>query len=331
MDNYNFQLIFIGRIKKNLKDVPDMKKLLAALYQNLIFFLPFLFSLAFLPGCRQEPDDKKIKKMDPATAIRLAASIESLVKPELADSLTLRLWGGDSLVISPIAIDIDDFGKLYYTTTNRQKNSEFDIRGHQDWEIPSIQLQTVEDKRAFLHKVLSPENSKNNTWLKDLNGDSSHDWKDLTIEKENVYRLEDVNGDGVADQSQLIVDDFHDEVTDVAGGLLKNEDDLFVAVGPDLWRMKDKNGDGIQDEKTSISHGYGVHVGFSGHGMSGVEMGPDGRIYWQIGDIGFNGVDQDGKRWECPNSGVISRSNPDGSDFEICASGLRNTHEFAFD
>ena len=98
-----------------------------------------------------------------------------------------------------------------------------------------------------------------------------------------------LTGDGVADLSQLVVDDFNDEVTDVAGGVLIDEDDLFVAVAPDLWRMKDKNGDGIADEKTSISHGYGIHIGFGGHGMSGVEMGPDGRIYWQIGDIGFNG------------------------------------------
>ena len=269
--------------------------------------------------------------MHPSKTAGIADSIESVIKPELADSLSLSLWGIDSLVISPIAIDIDDNGALYYTTTNRQKNSEFDIRGHQDWEIPSIQLQTIEDKRAFLHKVLSPENSKNNTWLADVNGDSSHDWRDMTVETENIYRMEDKNGDGVADQTQLVVNDFHDEVTDVSGGLLKTDDDLFVAVGPDLWRMKDKNGDGIQDEKTSISHGYGIHIGFSGHGMSGVEMGPDGRIYWQIGDIGFNGTDKDGKKWEHPNSGVIVRSNPDGSDFEVFAYGNRNTHEFVFD
>ncbi|MEP7106531.1 MAG: HEAT repeat domain-containing protein [Ferruginibacter sp.] len=269
--------------------------------------------------------------MVPANAARLARSVESLVRPVVADSLMVSLWGVDSLVISPVAIDIDDLGRLYYTTTNRQKNSEFDIRSHQDWEIPSIQLQTVEDKRAFLHRVLSPANSKNNSWLKDLNGDSSHDWKDMTVERENVYRLEDVNDDGVADQSQMIVDDFHDEVTDVAGGLLINGNDLFVAVGPDLWRMEDKDGDGIEDEKTSVSHGYGVHIGFGGHGMSGVEMGPDGRIYWQIGDIGFNGKDKNGKKWEYPNSGVIARSNPDGTDFEVFASGLRNTHEFVFD
>jgi putative heme-binding domain-containing protein len=95
--------------------------------------------------------------------------------------------------------------------------------------------------------------------------------------------------------------------------------------------MKDKNEDGIADEKTSISHGYGIHIGFGGHGMSGVEMGPDGKIYWQIGDIGFNGKGPDGQQWEYPNSGVIARANPDGSDFEIFAAGLRNTHEFVFD
>ena len=269
-----------------------MQKFISSVKTVFLFQMFLLFATQLVPGCKQNDTDNKIRLMDPAKTARLADSIEALIKPELADGLTLSLWGIDSLVISPIAIDIDDNGNLYYTTTNRQKNSEFDIRGHQDWEIPSIQLQTMEDKRAFLHKELSPENSKKNKWLKDLNGDSSHDWRDMTVEKENVYRLEDTNGDGVADQSQLVVDDFHDEVTDVAGGLLKNGDDLYVAVGPDLWRMKDKNGDGIADEKTSISHGYGIHIGFSGHGMSGVEMGPDGRIYWQIGDIGFNGTDQ---------------------------------------
>jgi putative membrane-bound dehydrogenase-like protein len=298
-----------------------------------VFFLLSVTMMVILNSCKQEATVKGLKQIqfDTAKTKQMAASVEAIVKPELDSNLTLQLWGVDSLVVSPIAIDIDDQGRIYYTTTNRGKNSEFDIRAHPDWEIPSIQLQTVEDKRAFLHKELSPENSKRNTWLKDLNGDSSHDWRDLTVEKENIYRLADLNGDGVADQSQLVVDDFHDEVTDVASGVLANGKDLYVAVGPDLWRMIDKNGDGIADEKTSLSHGYGVHIGFSGHGMSGVEMGPDGRIYWQIGDIGFNGTDKSGKKWEYPNSGVIARSNPDGSDFEVFASGLRNTHEFAFD
>ena len=308
--------------------------LLPRYLSNHIFYGMAVISL--LAACNQKKDtyavtDNRIYRMNPANTKSMADSIGALVKPELADSLTLSLWGVDSLVISPIAIDIDDSGKIYYTTTNRQKNSEFDIRGHQDWELASIQLQTIEEKRAFLHSTLSPENSKKNEWLKDVNKDGSHDWKDMTVETEKVYKVEDINGDGVADRTQLVVNDFHDEVTDVAGGVLVDGKDLYVAVGPDMWRMQDKNGDGIADEKTSMSHGYGIHIGFSGHGMSGVEMGPDGRIYWQIGDIGFSGKDQNGKEWKYPNSGVIARSNSDGSDFEIFAYGNRNTHEFAFD
>lgn len=279
----------------------------------------------------KDPIDRRIKRMAPEKAAQLAKSIEATVTPVLGEGLSLSLWGVDSLVADPIAIDIDDNGRLYYTRTNRQKNSEFDIRSHQDWEIESNHLQSIEDKRAFLHNVLAPENSKKNEWLKDLNGDGSHDWRDMTVEKENVYRLEDTNNDGVADMSQLVVDDFHDEVTDVAGGVMTSGNDLFVAVAPDLWRMQDKDGDGIAETKTSISHGYGIHVGFGGHGMSGIEMGPDGKIYWQIGDIGFSGKGPDGKQWTHPNSGVIVRSNPDGSDFEVFAHGVRNTHEFVFD
>jgi hypothetical protein len=75
-------------------------------------------------------------------------------------------------------------------------------------EIRSVSLSDIEEKRAFLRKELSPENSKKNLWLSDLNGDSSHDWRDMTVQKEHVYRVEDINGDGMADKSQLVVDDF---------------------------------------------------------------------------------------------------------------------------
>jgi len=281
-------------------------------------------------SCEKPPADLRTKQLSPSQAATLSQNIQKTVVPQIDSGLTLTLWGNDSLVADPVAIDIDDQGRIYYTRTNRQKDSEFDIRGHQDWEIGSISLQTIEDKRAFLKKVLAPELSAKNEWLADLNKDGSHDWRDLTIQKEHIYRIEDTDGDGFADKSQLVVEDFNDETTDAAGGVLKHGDDLFVAIGPDLWRINE-NKWGLAEKKTSLSHGYGIHIGFGGHGMSGIEVGPDGRIYWQIGDIGFNGTGPNGEKYEHPNSGVIVRSEPDGSNFEVFAYGNRNTHEFVFD
>ena len=60
-------------------------------------------------------------------------------------------------------------------------------------------------------------------------------------------------------------------------------------------------------------------------------MGPDGRIYWEVGDIGLDVTDKSGKRWSYPNQGAIMRSDPDGSKFEVYAAGIRNLQEFSFD
>lgn len=307
------------------------------MYQNTFFntnrFSLFVSACLFFSSCANKEEQVKlqIKTITPEQAASRAKIIESSVSPQLADGLTLKIWATDSLIADPVSVDMDDKGRLYYTRTNRQKNSEFDIRGHQDWEIGSISLKTIDDKRAFLKKVLSPEKSKDNTWLADLNNDGSHDWRDLTVQKEQVFRVEDQSGDGIADRSQLVIEGFNTEVTDAAGAIMAEGDNVFFGVGPDMWRLFDKNKDGFAEEKKSISSGYGIHIGFSGHGMSGLEMGPDGKVYWQIGDIGFNGKGPDGKAWEFPNSGVIVRSNPDGSDFEVFAYGNRNVHEFVFD
>ena len=272
-----------------------------------------------------------IVREDPAAGAKKAKEIRENTAAQLADGLTLSLWASDSLAPDPVAMSIDDEGNVYLTRTNRQKNSEFDIRGYRHWMTQSISWQTVEDRRKFLHEFFAPEKSKENEWLADLNNDGVHDWRDLAVEKDEIWKLEDKSGDGIADISTRILNDFHDEVTDVAEGLLVRENDMFLAIAPDLWRLKDTDGNGIIDEKTSVSNGFGVHIGFGGHGLSGVMEGPDGKIYWSIGDIGANIKAPDGTKHEYPNEGTIVRSNPDGSNFEVFAAGLRNVHEFVFD
>ncbi|NNE75962.1 MAG: heme-binding protein, partial [Pricia sp.] len=301
-------------------------------YFQLLSFLPLFLLIISCDSTSNKPKETPLViTEDSISGAAKAEEALQRITPQVAEGLELTLWASDSLAPDPIALQIDSEGKVYLTRANRPKNSEFDIRGHQDWMTSSISFQSVEDRRDFLHDTFAPEKSDENEWLADLNGDGSHDWKDLAVEKEEVWMLEDSNQDGIADRSTRILEDFNEEITDVAGALLVRDDDVFVGVGPDMWRLKDTNDDLILDEKTSIAHGFAVHIGFGGHGMSGAIEGPDGKIYWGIGDIGGNITTVDGENHKYPNQGIIVRSNPDGSDFEIFARGLRNTHEFVFD
>lgn len=302
---------------------------LSALLSAASLVLVLLLSACDTPPNVQFPAESiQLSRIEAAT---IRNEIEKTVSPRVIEGLSLRLWASDSLVADPIAMSIDQQGRVYITRTNRQKNSEFDIRGHRDWMTPSISFQSVEDRRAFLHETFSTARSDSNLWFPDLNHDTKHDWHDLAVQQEQIYRLEDRDQDQIADYSELVLQDFHTEETDVAGALLVHENELFVGIAPDMWRVQDLDGDGIVDHKTSISHGYQVHIGFGAHGMSGARVGPEGKIYWGIGDIGSNITDQTGKNWLNPNQGAIFRANPDGSDFEVFCAGLRNTHEFVFD
>ena len=272
-----------------------------------------------------------VVRLSPDSAVRLAALGRDSLSAQIAPGLVLSLWAPEGLIADPVGIAFDDRGRLYATRTARTNRDEIDIRAHSDWMVPSIIFKDVEDKRAFYQRVLAPERSAQNQWLKDWNGDGSRDWHDLTVHKEGLYRLEDTNGDGVADYSQKILEDFNDLVTDVAHGVLAYRNDLYLTVSPDLWRLRDTNADGVVDTKESISHGSGVHIGFGGHGLSGPLIGPDGRLYWKQGDLGVNITTREGRQLSNPNSGVILRANPDGTNAEIFATGLRNPQEFAFD
>ncbi|MFT7033842.1 MAG: quinoprotein glucose dehydrogenase [Cyclobacteriaceae bacterium] len=300
--------------------------------KSKLFLLSFITSVVIISCETKVPVEQPLViKKEASSGVQRAKEIRESTAAQLVDGLKLTLWATDSLAPDPVAMSIDDFGAIYLTSTERQKNSEFDIRGHRDWMTASIALETSEERRAFLRKTFAPEKSAENEWVKDLNKDGIHDWQDLAVEQDEIWKLEDKNKDGIADISTRVFQAFNEEITDVAGALLVRSDDVFLGTGPDMWRLKDTNGDGVLENKKSISHGYAVHIGFSGHGMSGAIEGPDGKIYWGIGDIGANITTDEGAVHKYPNQGVIARSNPDGSNFEIFAAGLRNTHEFVFD
>ena len=99
---------------------------------------------------------------------------------------------------------------------------------------------------------------------------------------------------------------------------------------PDLWHLKESKKTGKAEEKKSLLTGFGVHVGYLGHDLHGLRMGPDGKLYFSLGDRGAN-VKTEKSAIINIESGSIFRSNPDGTELELFATGLRNPQELAFD
>ena len=270
-------------------------------------------------------------QLTPADAARAAADARKGVSVTVPPGLELKLFASEDLLVDPVALEFDDKGTLYVVSTSRA-NLPLDIRGHPTW-VPTVHtLKTVPDLLNFYKKELAPERSAQNRWIPDLNKDGSNDIRDLAEFKERLYRIQDTNGDGVADASRIMIEGFNADPTyDVVGGILFNEGDLLFGIAPGVWRLKDDNGDGTIDRQIAISEGYSTHPAFAGHGISGLMMGPDGRLYWEVGDIGLDVTDKSGKRWSYPNQGAVLRSDPDGSNFEVYATGIRNLQEFSFD
>ena len=114
-----------------------------------------------------------------------------------------------------------------------------------------------------------------------------------------------------------------------AAGVMWSNDRLLFTCIPSLWALRDTDGDGKADKRDALATGFGVHTAFYGHDLHGLCEGPDGKIYFSIGDRGLNVETPDGALVNT-GSGAVLRCDPDGSRLEIFATGLRNPQELAF-
>ncbi len=246
--------------------------------------------------------------------------------------LKAERWSDRMAVPDPVSCAVDDQGRVYVTLTTRRKVGDLDIREWPEWVTADVALENIDQKRAFFHEALAPGKLRGPRGsLTDANKDGSLDWKDLTVPTETLIRLTDQDGDGKADTSTVFATDFRTEVTGIAAGVLAHEGAVYSTIAPDLWKLTDADGDGVAEQRKSLVHGFGHHIAYAGHDMHGLRMGPDGRIYWSIGDKGVNVLMPDGRRVARPHEGCVLRCEPDGSGFEIFAHGLRNVQEIAFD
>jgi quinoprotein glucose dehydrogenase len=227
--------------------------------------------------------------------------------------LNVELFAAEPLLANPVAFCIDEKGVVFVAETFRLHAGVTDTRNHMNWLDDDLACRTVADRVAMYKKFLGNEYASYN------------------LHHDRVKRIVDRDGDGRADEATVFADGFNDPSSGIGAGVLARNDDVWFTCIPGLWKLRDLNGDGRAEKRTLLHDGYGVHVGFLGHDLHGLRFGPDGRLYFSIGDRGFNVTTAEGHPLAVPDTGSVLRCNPDGTELEVFATGLRNPQELAFD
>jgi quinoprotein glucose dehydrogenase len=226
----------------------------------------------------------------------------------VADGLSVELHAAEPLLQNPVALSVDGLGRVHVVETHRYLRSVFDVVTYQpEWLPDDLGLRTVADRRAFLLQKFAADPTV------------------LTSDTEVLRRLVDVDGDGRADVSEVLLEGFDEPECGPIAGVLARNGEIHVACIPDLVRVKE----GGDSER--LATGFGVHVGVSGHDLHGLRLGPDGRLYFSVGDRGAHVVTAVGETIDLPDTGAVYRCELDGSSLEAFAIGLRNPQELAFD
>lgn len=98
---------------------------------------------------------------------------------------------------------------------------------------------------------------------------------------DRVVILEDSNGDGRADRSTVFA---QDEELIAPTGLCVLGDRVFVSCSPNIFVFVDDDGDDKADRKEVFLTGFGGHD--HDHGVHSIVPGPDGRLYFSVGNAG---------------------------------------------
>jgi quinoprotein glucose dehydrogenase len=254
------------------------------------------------------------------TAPKVAAASDeaerAIQRFRIPKGFRVELFAAEPLLANPVAFAIDEKGRFFVAETFRLHAGVTDIRGHMNWLTNELASQSVEERVSY---------------MKHYEGKRAVDY---TKESDRVRLVWDNDGDGKADRATVFADGFNGIAEGLGAGLLARRGNVYYTDIPNLWLFRDDNKDSMADSKKSLLYGFGVREGFLGHDLHGLRIGPDGKLYFTIGDRGARVITKEGTREKIvanQEEGVVYRCNLDGSEFEIYARGLRNPQELAFD
>ena len=230
------------------------------------------------------------------------------------DGLQGHVWTKFPFVENPGSIGIDRKGRVFVAEANRFWLGVPDLRGANELIREDFQAIKVEDRAKLYekHKARFPKGF-------------------FTTVADRIIRLEDRDGNGAADHRTLFSDHFKHALDGIGFSILPEDDGVYFTSIPKVWKLIDQDDDGVADEHHSIAEGFGVRVSFIGHDLHGIIRGPDGRLYFSVGDRGYNVTTKEGENFVAPGRGAIFRCESDGTGFEVVCTGLRNPQELAFD
>lgn len=234
---------------------------------------------------------------------------------EKSPELSVRLVADSSQISHPIAFSVDDFGRVFVAESFRyidQKAGWTDIRYRMPWMDEDLASRSIADRKKLYENRLGAE---------------LPEWKKAP---ERVRLLENPDANGVYLNSSIFADGFNDLLDGTIAGLLATRDKVYVTNIPSLWQLSGSNFRESTGRK-ALHTGFGVRLGYLGHDLHGLCWGPDGRLYFSLGDRGAR-IEKDGKVLvDLPDTGGVFRCEADGSNLELFAKGLRNPQELAFD
>ncbi len=239
--------------------------------------------------------------------------LSTLNQMKIPAGMQKELVAGEPLFANPVAFCFDNTGRIFVAETFRQGKGVEDNRSHMYWLSDDLAAQTVEDRAAYMRKHAGKKGIG-----------------EYTEHADQVRLLVDRDGDGKMDQGTVFAGGFNDLLDGTGASVLFYKDALYYTCIPNLWRFQDTNGDGEAEKREVLHRGYGVRFAFRGHDLHGLTVGPDGKIYFSIGDRGYNVTTPEGTIAD-PEAGAVFRCNADGSELEVFARGLRNPQELAFD
>ena len=157
-------------------------------------------------------------------------------------------------------------------------------------------------------------------------------------EGDRILILEDTDGDGKADKSKVFYQGLD---VNAALGISVLGNKVIVSCSPNVLIFTDENGDDVPDKKEILFKGVqGVD---HDHGMHAFIFGPDGRLYFNMGNEGRNLVSASGDtiidihghkvatNGKPFRDGLVLRSELDGSRVEVLANNFRNNYEVTVD